>query len=67
LEELKGLGNGFLDLFGSPLYVVQQTHFINETLDFLSPILEYPGVLDIVKTERYKGISTLSVKSTPKK
>jgi hypothetical protein len=29
--------------------------FINETLDFLYPILEYPGVLDIVKAKRYKG------------
>lgn len=28
--------------------------FINETLDFLSSLLEYPGMLDIVKAERYK-------------
>jgi len=30
--------------------------FINEILDFLNPILGYPGVLDTVKAKRYKGV-----------
>jgi hypothetical protein len=33
----------------------------------LTTILECCGALDIVNEERYKGTSTLSVKSTPKK